>query len=125
MTARELLDELGRLGIRVVAKGGKPHLVPPKGSNLRDAVRRLEDDIITHRSELLELCGSDVWDQGWAIRRMIATDAAVEAGSVPGTHPDIQSAVEQVLACYAERDRGGLEEWCQVIEKICRERRRP
>ncbi|VTT98905.1 unnamed protein product [Gemmataceae bacterium] len=128
MTARELLDELDRLRVRIVVEGGNTILRPEKGSNVAARMKQLEPDLARHRSELLELAGSDRWDQGWAVRRMAAADAAVAASGVPGTDPEVQAAVEQVLACHAERDRGGLEEWCQVIEQVVRDpkrRRRP
>src|SRR5262245_38870318 len=55
-----------------------------------------------------ELAEAEPFDIATACALMDAADAHVELSGVPGTHPKIRSAVEEVTAAYLKRDMKAL-----------------
>lgn len=124
MTAAQLLDALGGLGVTVAVCDGRPELRSAFGGKLPEAVRaklaELMPHVRRHRDDLLALCGVDVFDAAAAVRRMNRADAVVAAAGGVGLHPEIQLAAEVVCERYAARDRAGVAEWCEQVERLAR-----
>lgn len=124
MTARELADACGRLGITIGVEGGKPIPRARWTEHSRREWQRMLPHIGKVRTAFLAVMGCNLWDKDWCIQRMQDADAVVEHCGAVGLDAEIQSAALEVVACFREHDRAGLDAWCGRVEDRARELKR-
>jgi hypothetical protein len=111
--AIEVLTRLAAAGVRLSPDGQSlrywsPQPLPPE----------LREDIIRHKSELLEYFG--IWNGKRAHMLAAEADALVESLGVPGTDPEIAAAADRCVAAGTRQDMAALRAACFAIEERAR-----